>query len=191
MPAVNESMKGAWSGLGGDMGTTSLALYLTMAEMDERFLNVNRFGVLSVPGPLWLAMAFLGRHWVLLIITLASRRSPEAIQLASTSLSAIVLLLELPVLILAYAGFSRHPSAGVMLRTIWRNGRVILAATAVINLGLLAWFLWHSDVWRRPELFLASCGLLDLTIVYGIYKSAFVKQVFMEFPAPEAGGKPS
>ncbi len=163
-----------------------------MAEMDERFLNVNRFGVLSVPGPLWLAMAFLGRHWILLIITLASRRSPEAIQLASTSLSALVLLLELPVLILAYAGFSRHPSAGKVLRFIWHKGRVILGATAVINLGLLAWFLWHADVWRRPELFLASCGLLDVAIVYGIYKSPFIKQVFMEFPKPaEHEGKAS
>jgi hypothetical protein len=163
-----------------------------MAEMDERYLNVNRFGVLSIPGPLWLAMAFLGRHWVLLVITLASRRSPDAIQLASSSLSAAVLLLEAPVLALAYAGFSRHPSAGAILRFIWRNGRAILAATAVINLGLLAWFLWHADVWRRPELFLASCGLLDLAIVYGIYKSAYIKQVFMEFPAPaESGGTPS
>ena len=163
-----------------------------MAEMDERFLNVNRYGVLSIPGPLWLAMAFLGRHWLLLIITLASRRSPEAIQLASTSLSAVVLLLELPVLILAYAGFSRHPASGAMLRAIWHKGRAILATTAVINLGLLAWFLWHADVWRRPELFLASCGLLDVTIVYGIYKSAYIKQVFMEFPAPiESGEKPS
>jgi hypothetical protein len=163
-----------------------------MAEMDERYLNVNRFNVLSIPGPLWLAMAFLGRHWVLLIITLASRKSPEAIQLASTSLSAAVLLLEAPVLILAYAGFSRHPSAGAMSRLVWRNGRAILAATAVVNLGLLGWFLWHADVWGRPELFLASCGLLDVTIIYGMYTSAYIKQVFMEFPAPaESGGTPS
>lgn len=160
-----------------------------MAEMDERYLNVNRFGVLSIPGPLWLAMAFLGRHWVLLIITLASRRSPDAIQLASSSLSAAVLLLEAPVLALAYAGFSRHPSAGAILRFIWRHGRVILATTAAVNLGLLGWFLWHADVWRRPELFLASCGLLDVAIVYGIYKSAYIKQVFMEFPAPVASGE--
>lgn len=163
-----------------------------MAEMDERYLNVNRFGVLRIPGPLWLAMAFLGRHWLLLIITLASRRAPDAVQLASSSLSAAVLLLELPVLILAYAGFSRHPSAGAASRFIWRHGRAILAATAAINLGLLVWFLWHADVWRRPELFLASCGLLDLAIVYGIYTSDYIKQVFMEFPArAESGGTPS
>lgn len=160
-----------------------------MAEMDERFLNVNRFGVLSIPGPLWLAMAFLGRHWVLLIITLASRRAPDAVHLASSSLSAAVLLLELPVLLLAYAGFSRHPATGNIFRFIWRKGRVILGATAIINLGLLAWFLWHADVWRRPELFLASCGLLDFAIVYGIYKSAYIKQVFMEFPAPVEPGE--
>lgn len=154
-----------------------------MPEMDERFLNVNRFGVLSIPAPLWLAMAFLGRHWLLLIVTLASRRSPEAIQLASSSLSGAVLLLELPVLILAYAGFSRHPSAGKVLRFVWHNGGIILGVTAAVNLGLLALFLWHSDVWGRPEILLASCGLLDIAIICGIYRSTYIQQVFLEFPA--------
>ena len=163
-------------------------LYLTMAEIDERFLNVNRYGVLSVPAPLWLAMAFLGRHWILLIVTLASaRRSPEAVQLAASSLSWFVLLLESPVLLLAFAGFSRMPAAGSWLRFIWANGRLILGFTAVLNLALLGWFLSQSEVWRRwPELFLASCGLLDFVVVYGISKSAYIKQVFLEFPAAAA-----
>ena len=175
------------------MGTTSLELYLTMAEIDERFLNVNRYGVLSVPAPLWLAMAFLGRHWLLLIVTLASaRRSPETVQMAASSLSWLVLLLESPVLILAYAGFSRMPTTGSFLRFIWANGRLILGLTAVLNLVLLGWFLWHSDVWRRwPELFLASCGLLDLAVIYGIFKSPYIKQVFLEFPSTvTTQGKP-
>lgn len=165
-----------------------------MAEIDERYLNVNRYGVLSVPAPLWLAMAFLGRHWLLLIVTLASaRRSPETVQLAASSLSWFVLLLEAPVLILAYAGFSRMPSAGSVLRFIWLHGRLILGLTAVLNLVLLGWFLWHSDVWRRwPELFLASCGLLDFAVVYGIFKSPYIRQVFLEFPPPvTTEGKPT
>ncbi len=164
-----------------------------MAEIDERFLNVNRFGVLTVPPSLWLAMAFLGRHWVLLIVTLASRRSPEAVQLASGGLSGVMLLLQLPVLALAYTGFSRQPNAGAALRFIWSKGLFILGATAAVNLALLGWFLWHSDVWRRwPELFLASCGLLDFAIAYGIFKSPYIKQIFLEFPAPVASeNKPS
>ena len=167
------------------MGATSLELYLIMAEIDERFLNVNRYGVLSFPAPLWLAMAFLGRHWLLLIVTLASAsRSPETVQMAASSLSWLVLLLESPVLILAYAGFSRMPTTGSFLRFIWANGRLILGLTAVLNLVLLGWFLWLSDVWQRwPELFFASCGLLDFAILYGIWTSPYIKQVFTEFPA--------
>lgn len=169
------------------MNARVLELYSVMAEIDERFLNVNRFGVLSIPGPLWIAIAFLGRHWLLLIVTLASRRSPEAIQMAGSSLSWVVLLLEFPVLVLSYAAFSRHPATGRLLRFVWSKGRFILASTALLNLGLLGWFLWHADVWRRwPELFLASCGLLDITIIYGIYTSDYIKQVFLEFPKPDS-----
>lgn len=176
-------MKGMRAEASGGINATVLELYLVMAEIDERFLNVNRFGVLSIPGPLWLAMAFLGRHWILLIVTLASRRSPEAVQMAGSGLSWVVLVLEFPVLVLGYAAFSRYPATGRLLRFIWSKGRFILGLTAILNLGLLGWLLWHADVWRRwPELFLASCGLLDIAIIYGIYTSSYIRQVFLEFP---------
>jgi hypothetical protein len=182
---VENSTKGASAESSGGMSSTFLELYLIMAEIDERFLNVNRYGVLSVPGPLWLAMAFLGRHWLLLIVALASRRSPEAVQMAGNSLSWVVLLLEFPVMLLAYAAFSRHPDTGGLIRFIWSKGRFILGMTATLNLVLLGWFLWNSEVWRRwPELFLASCGLLDVVIIYGIYTSGYIKQIFLEFPQP-------
>lgn len=156
-----------------------------MAFIDERYLNVSRFGVLNVPMTLWLGMAFLSRHWILLIATLASRRSAETIQLAAGSLSWIPLLLELPVLLLMFAGFSRHPTAGYFLRQVWRYGRYILGFTAIVNIALVSWLLWQTDVWRRwPELFLASCALLDIAIILGVFRSDYIKQIFAEFPAP-------
>ena len=156
-----------------------------MAEIDERYLNVSRFGVLNVPLTLWLGMAFLARHWILLIATLASRRSAETLQLAAGALSWIPLVLELPVLLLIFAGFSRFPTAGYLLRKVWCYGRYILGFTAAVNIVLVSWLLWQSDVWRRwPELFLASCALLDVAIVLGISRSEYIKQIFAEFPAP-------
>ena len=156
-----------------------------MAEIDERYLSVSKFGVLNIPLTLWLGMAFLARHWILLIATLASRRSTETIQLAAGGLSWIPLVLELPVLFLIFAGFSRHPTAGVFLRRVWRYGRHILCFTAVVNIALVSWLLWQSDVWRRwPELFLASCALLDVAIILGVFRSDYIKQIFAEFPEP-------
>ncbi len=176
-------MKGWFLGSSGRNTNIFVELYLIMPEIDERFLDVDRYGVLKIPAGLWLGMAFLARNWILLIATLASRRSPEALQLASGAISGFLLLLQFPVLILAYAGFSRQPGTGRILRFVWSNGGAILCAAAALNLGLLGWFLWHSDVWRRwPELFLASCGLIDFAIAYGTFKSKYIRQVFQEFP---------
>ena len=156
-----------------------------MAEFDERYLNVSKHGVLNVPMTLWVGMLFLARHWILLIATLASRRSAETIQFAANSLSWLPLMLELPVLILIFAGFSRHPTAGPFLRQVWRFGRHILCLTAAVNIVWVGWLLWQSEVWRRwPELFLASCALLDVAIILGVYRSDYIKQIFAEFPEP-------
>ncbi len=155
-----------------------------MIELDERFLHVNRYGVLSIPAPLWLGLGFLSRHWVLLIITLASaRRSPEAVALASGGLPWVTLVLELPALLLLAAGLSRHPQAGRFWRMVWGQGVRIIGLTATINAGLLAWWLWHTEYWERwPELFLASCVLLDFAIFFGTRQSGYIKQIFKEFP---------
>ena len=156
-----------------------------MAEFDERYLNVSKHGVLNVPMTLWVGMLFLARHWILLIATLASRRSAETIQFAADSLSWLPLMLELPVLILIFAGFSRHPTAGPFLRQVWRFGQHILCLTAAVNIVWVGWLLWQSEVWRRwPELFLASCALLDVAIILGVYRSYYIKQIFAEFPEP-------
>ncbi len=163
-----------------------------MAEIDERYLNLSKHGVLNVPMTLWAGMLFLSRHWILLIATLASRRSAETIQFAAGGLSWLPLVLELPALLLIFAGFSRHPTAGTFLRQVWRFGRHILCLTAAVNIGWVSLLLWQSDEWRRwPELFLASCALLDIAIILGVYRSDYIKQIFAEFPEPVAVDTPT
>lgn len=155
-----------------------------MPEFDERLLDVNRYGVLKVPLPLWLGLLFLSRHWVLLVVALASaRRSPEAIALASSGLSWVTLVLEIPSLLLLAAGLSRHPDAGKFWRKIWCMGVGIIGMTTATNAVLLGWKLWNTEYWERwPDLFLASCVLLDFAIFYGSHQSAYVRQIFQEFP---------
>jgi len=157
-----------------------------MTEFDERFLDVNRDGVLTIPMPLWIGLGFLSRHWLLLVITLASaRRSPEAVALASGAITWLSLVLETPALLLLAAGLSRHPLAGRFWRFVWTKGIWIIGFTVTINAGLLAWWLWHVDYWERwPELFLASCVLLDFAIFLGSFRSAYIRQIFIEFPRP-------
>jgi hypothetical protein len=94
-------------------------------------------------------------------------------------------LLELPALVLAVAALSRHPTTGGFLRWVWSKGIHILGMTALTNLGLLAWWLLTTKYWNRwPELFLASCSLLDLAVFVGSYSSRYIRTVFSEFPKP-------
>jgi Protein of unknown function (DUF2919) len=155
-----------------------------MAKVDDYLLQVNRYGVLSIPLGLWLAMAFLARHWLLVVIVLVSaRRSKESVMLLGGDFSWWVLLLEAPVLAVVAAAIARRPEGGALARACWRHGRGILSVTALLNIGLAGWYLWNSSYWNPwPELFVASCALLDLAIIYAMATNDPVKQVFAEFP---------
>jgi len=157
---------------------------LAMAKVDDYLLDVNRHGVLSVPAGLWIAMAFLARHWLLLVIVVVSaRRSKESVMLLGGDFSWWVLVLEAPVLLVLAAAIYRRPEGGGAARAVWKQGGHILAATAMLNIGLAAWYLWKSAYWNPwPELFVVSCALLDLAIIYAIYTNDQVKRVFAEFP---------
>lgn len=138
-----------------------------------------------MPAALWLAILFLARHWVLLVlITVSARRSPQATMLLD-GLSWWVLAIELPALALIWAAANRSPRGGGVARTLWAWGRPILALTAVVNIGIAAWVLYSARYWNPwPELFVASCALIDVAIVAGIYTSPGIRQVFAEFPSP-------
>lgn len=150
--------------------------------------NVDRNGSLRPSGVLWVSLAFLARHLVLAAIVFATaKRSPEAVRLLGQHFSWLVLPLELPVAALMLAGASRSPATGSWARAIWRSGRLIVVGTVAVHMAWAAWMLSHSDVWRTwPELFIASCGLLDLAIAYSVLKDDYYRQLFADFPAPSS-----
>lgn len=157
-----------------------------MAQIDDRLLMLDRHGVLKVPPALWLSMLFLCRHWIVLLMLLVSvRKTPEAAQWL-TSFTWVALPLEAPIFLLLAAIAQRTPQAGPSWRYIWKYGRSIILLTAIMHLLFVAWSLWNADMWRRwPELFLASCGLLDLSIIYSVYKDKFYYHLFNDFPSSE------
>lgn len=164
-----------------------------MAIIDERLLNVDRHGALAVPGALWLVFAFLARYWIVAVFVLASaRRSPETMRVLGGDFSWYMLALEVPTFLVVYAAGSRKPHTGAFLRAVWANGRAILVAIAALHIAAAAAVLVGSSVWRRwPELFIASCALLDIAIVYALLKDAFFRQLFADFPDPEPPPAPA
>jgi len=159
---------------------------------DSAFLDVDRHGVLRVPGVLWLGFAVMARYWILmLVVTVSARRSQESVLLLGDGgIPWAWLAVQLPIVLLMAAGFQRVPAAGLWARALWRSGRWIITTTALLNLGWTAHLLWQSDVWNLwPELFLASCVLIDLAIAIAVWRDRFFAQLFNEFPAPEADAK--
>lgn len=159
-----------------------------MAQIDDRLLDVNQYGVLRIPAGVWLALIFMARHWLMvLVVTVSARRNRDAVQLYGDDFSWWMLALELPALFLLWLCTRRQPDAGRFVRAVWPHARLIAALTAALHIGYVVWFLWNSSYWLPwPELYLASCALIDVAIIYGFYTSDHLRQVFSEFPASPA-----
>lgn len=157
-----------------------------MARIDDRMLDLNRHGVLRIPAAMWLALLFLARHWVLvLVVTVSARRNQEAIRLYGSDFNWWLLLAEAPALLVLWLCSRRRPEAGLVVRWLWPHVRLLASMTALFHIGYVGWYLWQSSYWLPwPELYLASSALIDLAIVGAFHNSGHLKQVFSEFPAP-------
>lgn len=152
-----------------------------MHEIDERLLLVDRHGALRVPGTLWLTLAFLARHWIVLVLAIVSQSAGSVQWLRDISWTA--LLMELPVVALLFAMWRRRPEASRLWRWLWRCGQQLIVGTAGLHLAYVIWHLVTAPVWRRwPELFLASCALLDLVIIYVIVRDSYFRKLFADYP---------
>lgn len=150
--------------------------------MDNRLLDVDRYGTLRVPGVMWLSFAVLTRHWFLCLFMVMSGQA-----WTSGEVPWLPMLAQVPVALLLLVGGRRMPDAGPLPRQIWRLGPKLVTATATLNLCWVGWVLFRSDEWRpRPELMLVCFSALDLAIAWSICTSRYLSQVFTEFPVSES-----
>ncbi len=156
-----------------------------MAQIDDRMLDVNQYGVLRIPAGVWLALLFLARHWLMgFVVLISSIMNRETLRVLGGDFSWVTLAIELPAVFLLWLCTRRRPEAGRFVRWVWPFARYLAAGTALLHLGYVVWFLWHSSYWLPwPELFLASCALIDVAIITALFTSDHLKQVFSEFPA--------
>lgn len=161
--------------------------------MDDRFLDLDRHGVLRPPLVLWFIGAFLLRHWLLMLFIAASARaSPATLGWFDAASTAVMLTIELPMALLAFAWSRRLPDAGAAVRWLWRQGRWLIGLTAALNLGWAVWYLAGQSVWNPwPERAVALAALADAAIIVGTWRSPVLRQLFLEFPPrPSPKGAP-
>jgi hypothetical protein len=139
--------------------------------------------VLKVPPTLWLLMLFLVRHFVLVGLTFTPRGGSTVSYLRDL-VSPLFLVSDLPALLVLVAAARRRAGATRPIRALWSRGRVLLGASAVLYLVLLAASLWASgqplDLAVNEAVVASVCAHL-LVLVY-LVRSRLAKDVFEDFP---------
>lgn len=141
----------------------------------------------------WFVAAFLARPYVVTVVSFVRRGASrmEFIDLvyAHRAAMALAAVAALPAVAFVYAFVRRRPEAGPRDRALWRNGRWLLLASALVNLGVVAVpAVQHfADIegWRLVEL------LVSVWIPGYLAFSRRVRATFAEFPAPPTDERPS
>jgi hypothetical protein len=138
---------------------------------------------LKVPALMWLTLAFLVRHLLLLGITFMPTTGAEITVLRDLIRPEYVIadLIALPVLVVAVR---RRPQAPEWMRKLWPAGRALLTLSTLVYLALLGWTLLGSE--RRlmetvNEATLISI-LLSVAILLYLWRSVLVRDLFRDFP---------
>ena len=150
------------------------------------YLRYNRYDVLRLNWVYWSVTLFLSRHLILFILlgvsagrTGAGPRNPELAAL----LDPLFFISDLPALFLLFLAGARLPKSGDVTRLLWRQGRYFLVASCILYMALL---FWQHD-FHMAGLVPLSWGLvaLNLLLVGFVMRSAYLRDLFAEFPAPE------
>ena len=166
----------------------SLALRVSSPRMSDIFSKINQYGVLRVPLSFWVVVVFQARHWFLVAAAvIGMRRSPDVARvLGGEGVPFLMLALELPIMLVAFAAVNRDPDGGGFVRWIWRRGREVITLTAGLNLAWLAWHFAGVTRWRPMVDNLGLLGgVIDVLIVAAIWTSKEYRQLFSEFPEPK------
>jgi hypothetical protein len=145
---------------------------------------------LKVPLLLWLAMAFLIRHLVLLGITFLPTTGQEIVVLRDLVQPEYLVadLIALPVLLTA---IRRGPRAPRWSRAIWTAGRALLTLSAMLyplTLCIAASFSVRPLANVISEANLVS-ALLSLAIIAYLWRSPLVGDLFRDWPNEDTADK--
>lgn len=152
--------------------------------MDERFLNVNRYGVLRADALFWSGCMILVRfQMVFLFAFAAARRDPQVMQVFSNGIPWLAMLVEVPALFLLIAAGRRNPDAGRFLRFVWQHARWAVLTTVLGHAIWTAVYFWSFDGDpSRLDLIVLCFAVIDLAILKSFWGSDYYRQLFKEFP---------
>jgi hypothetical protein len=141
--------------------------------------------LLKTPFLLWLTLAFLVRHLLLLGITFLPTTGEE-IEVMRNLVRPELLFADLPAALVMAAGLRRRRPCPDWVRRIWQRAREILTLSLIIYLGVLLALFGGSSVPLRDaidEPLLVSL-LLSLAVAAYLWRSRLVADVVRDCPGP-------
>jgi len=133
---------------------------------------------------MWLIFLFLIRPYLVLIISVANRT--DRLQLinllyADRMMMWLGLLAGIPAVLVVYAWMKRQPNATKFVRYIWHRGKLLLAISAIFNIGIVVLPMLLIDAHN-----FSIHGLWQLVVsalVLGVVlKSDYIRDCFLDFP---------
>jgi Protein of unknown function (DUF2919) len=149
----------------------------------------DRHLTLRVPFHMMLAMLYAARHiFIVMLAYSPGRMMGDAFAFMQPLAAPMHVFAGLPAILVLLAWNQRRPEAKAFWRTIWRNGRLLLSISLLVNFALLAAFqgvhAWKTfDFQDSSKLVMLTLGF-DLVTVYYLWRVPLVKDVFSEFPKP-------
>jgi len=146
--------------------------------------SYDKYLALKVSPVMWLIFLFLLRPYVVFIGSITNRKDkmmiidlfyPDKLTLSLGAFAAV------PAALLIYAWTRKNPDASPFIRRVWNNGRILLAATAILNAFVVFVPLWLGKVYKLTAFGWGQL-LISLLIVLVLYKSQYIKDCFGDFP---------
>ena len=140
--------------------------------------------VLKVPFFLALSMVWLARNLIVPFVAGIISQKTHSNEFAELVINPSTWLFaggSFPALVILFAWGKRMPQAGGIVRWIWRNARILLAASSLTDL-----VLHYLLIPKLTKGFIPATLLLDFYILVYLAISQRVKHVFADFPvSPE------
>lgn len=146
---------------------------------------------LKLNGMMWLIFLFILKPYVIALSTVAN--SLFSITSSSNRMPLITMfypdkgtmLLNIiagaPVVFLIFAWFKKKPDSPEFIRFIWKNGRNLIAISAILNVCIIIsplLFGAESNIMTSAWVQL----LISVLIVIIVYNSSYIKDCFLDFP---------
>jgi hypothetical protein len=145
---------------------------------------------LKPPGLLWLAVLYLSRAFLLLVIYVVSsvsHVSPEAMATLRGTVSIYAFVPSLVAAPVLFALLHRAPSSTALIRWIWAHGRTFLTLAAILDsaASLGSSGLIDGDA-ANPTLISLLAALFDIYFLVYILATRRVRDAFADFPPAAA-----